>query len=126
MKLLLPLFISCFAIFAAQAQTELIDLQKLKAANSEYLQWFRDKMTIDLNKKDSLVTLQYGQLFLKGAKPGVSRLPQDGMPCIVPDTKDIVAIPNAFKGKVSVPFAGNPPRIPNAIERQLLQSPGKK
>jgi hypothetical protein len=28
-------------------------------------------------------------------KPGVYALPQDGMPCIVPDTNGIAAIPNA-------------------------------
>ena len=123
MKLLLPLSIICFITIAAQAQTELTDLQNLNT-NSGYLQWFRDKITTDPNKKDSLVSFQKGQL-LKGVKSGVYRLLQDGMPCIVPDTKDIVAIPNAFKGKVSVPFAGNRQRIPNTIERQLLQLPGK-
>ena len=45
--------------------------------------------------------------------PGVHRLPQDGMPCVVPDTKDIAAIPNFYNGKVSVPYAGNTPHIPN-------------
>lgn len=28
-------------------------------------------------------------------KPGIYALPQDGMPCIVPDTKDMAALPNA-------------------------------
>lgn len=40
---------------------------------------------------------------------GIRYLPQDGMPCLVPDTKDIVAIPNAWP-KVEVPFAS---KIPN-------------
>lgn len=43
-------------------------------------------------------------------KPGVHALPQDGMPCIVPDTNDIAAMPNAAKA-ISVPSAN---RIPNA------------
>ncbi|MBC7863496.1 MAG: hypothetical protein IAF38_11005 [Bacteroidia bacterium] len=118
MKPLLPVIISCFATTAAQAQTDLTDLQKLNE-NPRYLQWFRDKVTVDPTKKDSFVNLQYGQLFLKGAKPGVHRLPQDGMPCIVPDTKDIVAIPNLFKGKVSVPFVGSQPHIPNPLVNDL-------
>jgi hypothetical protein len=36
-------------------------------------------------------------------KPGVYKLRQDNMPCIIPDTKDIVAIPNAF-ANVTIPF----------------------
>ena len=40
---------------------------------------------------------------------GIHYLPQDGMPCIVPDTEDIVAIPNAWS-KVEVPFIY---KIPN-------------
>lgn len=43
-------------------------------------------------------------------KPGVYSLPQDGMPCIVPDTNDIAAMPNAAKA-IAVPPAN---RIPNA------------
>jgi len=43
-------------------------------------------------------------------KPGVYTLPQDGMPCIVPDTNSIAAMPNAAKA-ISVPPAN---RMPNA------------
>ena len=46
-------------------------------------------------------------------KPGVYRLPKDGMPCIVPDTKDIASIPNAWKGSIRVPYKGKKPVIPN-------------
>jgi len=46
-------------------------------------------------------------------KPGVYRLPKDGMPCIVPDTKDIAAIPNGWKGTLRVPYKGKKPVIPN-------------
>ena len=46
-------------------------------------------------------------------KPGVYRLPKDGMPCIVPDTKDIAAIPNGWKGTLRVPYKGRKPIIPN-------------
>ena len=118
MKPLLPVLISCFATIAAKAQTDLADLQKLNE-NPRYLQWFSDQVAVAPNNNDSLVNLQYGRLFLKGVRPGVHRLPQDGMPCIVADTKDIAAIPNAFKGKVSVPFLGNSPRMPNPISNDL-------
>ncbi len=62
----------------------------------------------------------YGQnLESTGArKPGIYALPQDRMPCIVPDTGSMVAIPNAFP-TVSVPF--KPATIPNAWEGQSLK-----
>lgn len=51
-------------------------------------------------------------------KPGIYALPQDRMPCIVPDTGGIVAIPNAFPA-VSVPY--KPTTIPNAWEGPSLK-----
>ena len=48
----------------------------------------------------------------ENAAPGVYKLRQDQMPCLVPDTKDIAPIPN-MAGKVSIPFRGN---IPNGIQ----------
>ena len=47
---------------------------------------------------------------------GVYALPQDGMPCIVPDTRSIAAMPNAAKGN-SMPPAN---RMPNAAPEQRL------
>jgi len=53
---------------------------------------------------------------LKNPTPGVYRMPQDGMPCVVPDTKEIAAMPNAWKGKLGMPYQG---RIPNpAVPRK--------
>lgn len=53
-------------------------------------------------------------------EPGVYTLPQDGMPCIIPDTQSIAAIPNATKNS-QVPPAN---RIPNAAsEQRLLPKP---
>jgi hypothetical protein len=43
-------------------------------------------------------------------KPGVYALRQDGMPCIVPNTADIAAIPNAMPQKQVVRLG----KIPNA------------
>ena len=50
-------------------------------------------------------------------KPGVYALPQDNMPCIVPDSTKSVKIHNAWKGSLQVPFKGGPPRIPNLSTR---------
>lgn len=47
------------------------------------------------------------------AKPGIYFLPRDHMPCIVPDTKEIVKIPNAWKGATVRVYRGN---IPNPAE----------
>lgn len=64
-------------------------------------------------------------------KPGVYALPQDGMPCMVPNTADIAAIPNAMPQKKAVPFG----KIPNAApqtgeelkrnQRQFFAPPGR-
>lgn len=120
MKLLLPLLLICFITIDSQAQTEIMDLKKLKESTN-YLQLFRNKTAAAQTNKDSLLNLVKGKLFLKGAKPGVYRLPKDGMPCVVPDTKDIAAIPNGWKGKTSVPYVSNEPRIPNlALSQSFL------
>jgi len=125
MKPMLLLLLTCFACLMGQAQNELYDLQKLKA-DPYNVPLFKNKARVFPNNKDSLINSISGQLFLKNAKPGVHRLPQDGMPCIVPDTKDIAAIPNTFNGTVGVPFTGNRPRIPNGNQRGTLDFPGKK
>jgi hypothetical protein len=58
------------------------------------------------------------QLDVAGSrKPGIYSLPQDRMPCIVPDTGGLVAIPNAFPTAV-VPFKTT---IPNAYEGPSLK-----
>ena len=48
-------------------------------------------------------------------------LPQDHMPCVKPNTKDIAAIPNAWKN-VEVPFRPKLTPIPNpALRSQNFQ-----
>jgi hypothetical protein len=44
--------------------------------------------------------------------PGIYSLPQDGMPCIVPDTQNIAAMPNATRREVTPPAN----RIPNGVK----------
>ena len=48
-------------------------------------------------------------------KPGVYGLPLDGMPCIVPDTTGIAAIPNA--SPFMMPFRKD---IPNAVPKKRV------
>jgi hypothetical protein len=45
--------------------------------------------------------------------PGIHFLPQDNMPCVVPDTREIVPIPNGWKGEISPRFNPPAPAIPN-------------
>jgi hypothetical protein len=42
--------------------------------------------------------------------PGIYRLPIDRMPCIVPDTKELAVIPNAWKAPITLPYSAT---IPN-------------
>lgn len=56
----------------------------------------------------------------RAKKPGIYRLPQDGMPCIVPDSTQTVRIPNLWRGSKQGPFKGTPPRIPNLLRPEFL------
>jgi hypothetical protein len=47
--------------------------------------------------------------------PGIYKLPQDNMTCIVPDTKDVVAMPNAAS-QVKIFFKTN---IPNGYKSKV-------
>jgi hypothetical protein len=51
---------------------------------------------------------------VKPQVPGVYNLPQDGTPCVVPDTEGIAPIPNASP-KVTVPFEST---MPNPMDKQ--------
>ena len=56
--------------------------------------------------------------------PGVYALPQDNMPCVVPDTKDVAAIPNAahqvYPYREDMPKKSpKPGEIPNATPFKL-------
>ena len=59
--------------------------------------------------RDSIrLTLKSG----KPLEPGVYRLP-GGMPCLVPDTRNLSPMPNGWRGPVLVPFTHGANRIPN-------------
>jgi hypothetical protein len=132
MKLLLFLTATCFLPGTGNAQQETFELQNSKQYQA-LAEQLKNKRWAPVN--DTARTLQNSSVFLSNSTPGVHRLPLDGMPCIVPDTKEIAAIRNAFKGKVTVPFTGNPPHIPNPYQTTPFQfrskiyvpvSPGKK
>ncbi len=81
------LIITAFLIAQGiQAQELVIDKEKLRER----------AMQFQLRGKD---TLKQEQLNVVVARPSneVRILPQDGMPCIVPDTRAIAAMPNALR-----------------------------
>jgi hypothetical protein len=109
------LLVACVSIATdLYAQDFQPDLQKL-IAKSPYVTM----------KQDTVKQLpQLPQLLALGKKaaPGVYALPQDGMPCIVPDTNSIAAMPNAAKAS-TVPLAN---QMPNAAPKQRLLPPAKE
>ena len=106
MKMLLLILCTPFAL-AAGAQEFEPDLQKQIKG---FVEKEKEKQRFKTGGDTSIVIPFRDPDVLSGKQPGVYTLPQDGMPCIVPDTKDIVAIPNAFPKKVA-PELG---QIPNA------------
>lgn len=106
----MPLLISLFAFTIVQAQNPAPKMRAIKPGTSV---GFKNGRYFIKPPNDSGIVRNGISLPAK-KKPGVYRLQQDGMPCIVPDTKDIAAMPNAFKGEAKVPFLAQPPRIPNA------------
>ena len=105
----LPLLTAMLAFgLSASSQTFEVDVPKIMK-RSEALKLFRNTTPPQKIHKDSLMEKFRVSVIGKKANPGVYYLPQDNMPCLVPDTKDIAAIPNAWP-HVQVPFKS---AIPN-------------
>lgn len=122
MKRLLPLFSLLFLSAILQAQTLKIDVKKpnedaaYKEGVAQLAEW--RKKLIDT------AGLVQSKAYLVNPKPGIHRLLQDNMPCLVPDLNATVAVPNAWAGKMEVPFSGKSPRIPNPA-KPLNLSPSR-
>jgi hypothetical protein len=108
MKRLLPLVLSCFLLFESSAQSGPKNKQEFTFPDGYKMDQGRSGVALS----DSNM-LRYNLGFLKGKKPGVYRLPQDNMPCIVPDSSKTVKIRNVWKGPLRIPYRSKPPRIPN-------------
>ena len=107
MKRLLTLILFTFLLAEGNAQNDDVSSKAKEYQRQNLLNRIKEWKVA----KDSNIVRQNLD-FLKG-KPGVYRLPQDNMPCIVPDSNKTVRIPNVWKGPKRVPYKGNPPRIPN-------------
>lgn len=131
MKRLLFLCLLGFLHAPLHAQIGKIDAERLKTDSSYRKQIIKQltnqlhgPQTIILAKPPSVDEAKKSET-TSFATPGIHRLPIDGMPCIVPDTKDLAAINNVWSGNVEVPFVGKQPRIPNATPWQVFRSPVK-
>ena len=114
MKRLLLLLLSSFLLFKGNAQDDNVNKFDFKI-NDGYKSRLSNKQILEAIKDSNIVLNNLA--FLKGRKPGVYRLPQDNMPCIVPDTTKTVRMPNAWKGPLRVPYRSNAPRIPNPTKQ---------
>lgn len=128
MKAFLLLMVGMAAAETATAQEMNKEMQTML---EEFWQKHQGKPNLMVPSDTSLVIPWQGNNKPVPQKPGVYALPQDNMPCIVPYTADIVAIPNAMPQKEVVPFG----KIPNAtpqtgeelrrMQRQFFIPPGR-
>ncbi|MDB5197994.1 MAG: hypothetical protein JWP88_2365 [Flaviaesturariibacter sp.] len=112
MKLLFVLLVSFLSV---KSFAQIDENQVIKKKIEDLLKEHPDR----LSKAEPYILNQGAKVEALGAmplsvpvKPGVYNLPQDGMPCVVPDTEGIAAMPNAVK-VVKVPFRS---QMPNAYK----------
>jgi len=119
--LLLAAFVVLF--MSASSQTFKTDIPKLMK-EPELRKRFNNRVQFQRPiYKDSLIKDLKSFLSSEKRGPGVYFLPQDNMPCLVPDTKDIAMIPNGWPS-VQVPFKS---AIPNpGLKNKLLIEPMSK
>jgi hypothetical protein len=115
------LLLFAFAFYGTTAFAQINNDEVLQ----KKLEELKNKMNNKLRSQPHSFNIPLENFSIKGnefsfGQPGVYALALDGMPCIVPDTKDIVSIPNAFKTP-SVPFRSD---IPNSSP--LMLPPGEK
>ena len=111
MKLLFLLSFCClFLIGLSQISEDFIIKNQLKSTKE--IQKILTNENLHLNRLSTKVS---SPLYLVNPEPGIHTLPLDGMPCIVPDTKDIAAIPNAMSNSL-IPFKNT---MPNAVPQDI-------
>lgn len=111
MKGLLLLLLACVNLCLAQAQdnrTITEHLQEELKDDLSLVNYHQQKYS----GNDTSVIGTIKPWYLVTPTPGIHHLPQDNMPCLVPDLNTTVAIPNAW-GEIKVPFNSKTQRIPN-------------
>ncbi|HEY1022352.1 MAG TPA: hypothetical protein VGE06_08555 [Flavisolibacter sp.] len=117
MKRLLSLICCCAASAVAEAQLLSAEVEKYQQ-DATYRNSVIQKLKALKKQSDTgIVKSPTLPSYLVNPKPGIHRLPQDNMPCIVPDMNATVAIPNTWKGEKKIPFRGAQPQIPNPKKR---------
>jgi hypothetical protein len=111
------LLLAAFVFFSLDAAAQQNGDSTMKKLREQLNQYQGKKLNVSPLRPLLLDTFQLRNksFTLPGKKPGVYPLRQDRMPCIVPDTNALVAIPNAF-GKPVLPFRTE---IPNASPEPL-------
>ncbi len=116
---LLSLIGCCIFFTSAWAQTIKVDV--LKNMNRPgVLKPFRNNIFLEKIHQDTLIKKFQAPLVGKKIEPGIYYMPQDNMPCLVPDVRDLAAIPNGWPN-VQLPFKSG---IPNpGLPQQPLPEP---
>jgi hypothetical protein len=115
MKLLL---LSAFCFFSAGVFAQVLDNQNQQLQDT--LKNFKGNNTDALQKQlqDYLQRKKFQNNLLANKQGNVILLPQDNMPCIVPDTSGIAKMPNSW-GTTAVPYVPQFHPIPNpALPKQ--------
>jgi hypothetical protein len=119
MKLLLLITCSAFYI-SSSAQEFKVDVPKIMKQSDVLKKHYEIGKSVN---KDSLIK-KFKDYFSMKSNAGIYYLTQDNMPCIVPDTKDIAAIPNAwpnvqipFKTTIPNPGLQNTPLVPQLKDK---------
>jgi hypothetical protein len=115
------LLIACFAFFSTvSAQEFKVDVPKIMKHSNVFKQLNTPKRSFN---RDSLIQgLQ--NFFTTKHHPGMYYLPQDNMPCLVPDTEDVSAMPNVWP-QPETSFKSAMPN-PGFREKPLIERPKDK
>lgn len=92
----------CFCSFLGFSQTHQNEQLKTDATQNDSL----------YKRFQNFFRKQEFTVHLPSEKNKIIALPQDHMPCIIPDTKDIAAIPNGWS-RVTIPYRSQYHPIPN-------------
>jgi hypothetical protein len=115
------LLIICFVFgIHAFAQEFKVDVPKIMKHSGILKQWNSSKRSLN---RDSLIR-GFQNFFTMKHNPGVYNLPQDNMPCVVPDTEDVSTMPNPWL-QPEAPFKSAIPN-PGLREKPLIEKPKDK
>ena len=112
------LLMMVFVFVSSSAQNFEVDVPKLMKG-SEIFKHFNGP--VKKNEKGAAPSLPNYSM-ASGKKPGISYLPLDHMPCIIPDTREIAPMPNAWSGDLPNSDMPNPalPKRPIVLSAQKI------